>query len=384
LLALRAWLRSGAGDADGATEDLRRAWDIAGESIPQVLRCQWRELQELIWDALDSGALEPRAAVSAIERGWPGGEALVPFMTHPLPAVRRLAIASAAASGHPDALAWLPELERDADPEVATAARTTAGRLRREPPALAFGVLGGFTLRRASRQVPETAFGRPIAARSLRFMLVHRGVLLPEDALFEAFWPDKPPEAARRNLAVVLSLIRRVVDPPGAQRSLIETSERAYRLRLRERDTVDSDAFERAADAALEATGRTARPLLERAERLWTGEPLPEDHFAQWSASWREELVDRYLQVLGALARDYGAAAHHPEAIRAARKCVQIDPLNETWQRELIAAYARAGRTSHALRQYLECRRTLVDALGVEPSDETARLQAQILAGHAV
>jgi ATP/maltotriose-dependent transcriptional regulator MalT len=36
------------------------------------------------------------------------------------------------------------------------------------------------------------------------------------------------------------------------------------------------------------------------------------------------------------------------------------------------------------LRQYLECRRALVDALGVEPAEDTARLQARILAGEAV
>jgi DNA-binding SARP family transcriptional activator len=49
-----------------------------------------------------------------------------------------------------------------------------------------------------------------------------------------------------------------------------------------------------------------------------------------------------------------------------------------------MAAYARSGRTSYALRQYLECRRALVSDLGVEPSAETSRLQARILAGEAV
>jgi DNA-binding SARP family transcriptional activator len=49
-----------------------------------------------------------------------------------------------------------------------------------------------------------------------------------------------------------------------------------------------------------------------------------------------------------------------------------------------MAAYARTDRTSHALRQYLECRRALVVELGVEPSAETSRLQARILAGEAV
>ena len=43
-----------------------------------------------------------------------------------------------------------------------------------------------------------------------------------------------------------------------------------------------------------------------------------------------------------------------------------------------VTGRAREGDS----RQYLECRRALVDALGVEPAEETSRLQAQILAGH--
>ena len=49
-----------------------------------------------------------------------------------------------------------------------------------------------------------------------------------------------------------------------------------------------------------------------------------------------------------------------------------------------MIAYARAGRTGHALRQFLECRRALIDQLGVEPAQSTSRLQARILAGEAV
>jgi hypothetical protein len=39
---------------------------------------------------------------------------------------------------------------------------------------------------------------------------------------------------------------------------------------------------------------------------------------------------------------------------------------------------------SHALRQYLECRRALVGELGIEPSAATSQLQARILAGEAI
>jgi DNA-binding SARP family transcriptional activator len=49
-----------------------------------------------------------------------------------------------------------------------------------------------------------------------------------------------------------------------------------------------------------------------------------------------------------------------------------------------MLAYARSGRRAHALRQYLVCRRALIDAIGVEPSRETAALQSRILAGEPV
>jgi len=61
-----------------------------------------------------------------------------------------------------------------------------------------------------------------------------------------------------------------------------------------------------------------------------------------------------------------------------------LDPLNEDGHRALMVAYSRTGRRGHALRQYLECRRALVDTLGVEPAEETSRLQGRILAGEAV
>jgi DNA-binding SARP family transcriptional activator len=60
---------------------------------------------------------------------------------------------------------------------------------------------------------------------------------------------------------------------------------------------------------------------------------------------------------------------------------VALDPLDEGAQRLLIAAHARAGNRARALRQYLACRKELVDTLGLEPAEETRALQRQVLAG---
>jgi DNA-binding SARP family transcriptional activator len=319
-----------------------------------------------------------------LQRAFPGGAVLVRFVDHSAPEVRRAALSAAISSGHPDALARLAAFTADPDPAVAAAAEAAQEALRRSPPPLTFRLLGGFGVRRASWELDHACWGRPLVARLVRFLLVHRDAPVIEDVLFETFWPDKEPGAARRNLAVALSLARKALDVPGQAESVIHTDGRMHRLALRPTDHVDADEFEAAATAALAATGPPARPLLEHAEALWTGDPLPEERYADWTFAWRERLTDRYTHALAALTQSYATAGRTEDAIRLARKSVELDPLNEAAQRELIASYARAGRRNHALRQFLSCRRALVDELGIEPSQATVDLHARVLAGAAV
>jgi DNA-binding SARP family transcriptional activator len=232
--------------------------------------------------------------------------------------------------------------------------------------------------------VDEEAWERRVAQRLVRLLLLRRDAPVPEDVLFEAFWPDKAADAARRGLQVAVSSARAVLDPPGAERTTLEVSERSYRLRLRPGDSVDADEFERAAATALAASGPERIALLEVASGRWGGEPLPEDRYEDWAIAWRERLLDLYGQVLGALADGHAATGDHGRAIDAGRRAVEVDPLDEGAHRRLMLSYARSGRRGHALRQFLACRRALVDGLGVEPAEDTAALQRQILAGEPV
>jgi ATP/maltotriose-dependent transcriptional regulator MalT len=384
LLALRAWLREREGDAASAADDLGAAWADAAGCEHHLLRAEWERAEPLVGRALAEGRLDPAAVIAAAELAFPGGGAVVSFVDHPEPGVRRAALPAAAASGHPGALAALDGLTRDPDAGVAAAARATQAALRRSPPPLRFQLLGRFGVRRATWEIDKAGWGRPLAARLVRFLLVHRDAPVPEDLLFEAFWPEKEAAAARHSLAVTVSLARKALDPPGAPESVIYTADRLYQLRLRPADRVDADDFDAAAATALAAEGPEAITLLERAESLWGGDPLPEDRYVEWTFVWRERLTDRYAHVLAALTRSYTAKGATEDALRAARKFVELDPLNEAAHRELMASYARAGRRNHALRQYLACRRALVDELGIEPSEATASLQARILAGEPV
>jgi ATP/maltotriose-dependent transcriptional regulator MalT len=383
LLAVRAWLRDAEGHASESAADLVRMWEEAGGNAPDVVRREWRLLEPLLWKALDACLLEPRAVVSAIARAQPGGEALVPLTAHPHVDVRRAAVTVAAGSGHPEVLRRIRSLASDADPELAAVASAAQRGLIASPPPLAFTLLGDFHVRRGQWWVADDAWDRRVAQRLVRHLLVARGRSVSEDLLLEAFWPEVSERSSRQRLRVAVSCARSVLDVPGSS-SVIESSEATLRLRLRDRDSVDAEDFAKAAVDALAERGRHARALLENAVGLWTGEPLPQERYSDWAIPWREELIATYRAALTRLAQICAAEGDPAAAARAARSLVDQDPLDEEAQRLLIAAYARSGKRAHALTQYLDCRRSLVDALGIEPARETTALQQRVLAGEPV
>jgi ATP/maltotriose-dependent transcriptional regulator MalT/DNA-binding SARP family transcriptional activator len=383
LIAARAWLDFESGEREAAYGGLRRCSEEAGDNAHQVVRAHWRQLRPILWQALADGAIDPIAVLGAVDRALPG-EGLVAFVDHREPTVRRAALSGALATNHPTVISRLGELAGDPDEQVASAAASTRERLRRAPPPLRFALLGRFRVTRGGWEIGSGSWGRPMDARLVRFLLVHDGELVPEDLIFEAMWPGRSVSSARRSLHVAVSRARSVLDLPGVEGTMIESEGHAYRLALGERAAVDADEFLAATEVALAGGRGGERALLERARSMWGGEPLPQERYSDWATAYRERLIDRYIAVLTALIELHERAGEHADAADLARELVEIDRLNEGAHRALMLAYARAGRTGHALRQYLECRRALVEGLGVEPSEATSQLQARILAGESV
>ena len=171
-----------------------------------------------------------------------------------------------------------------------------------------------------------------------------------------------------------------MLDAPDTA-SVIEITDRVYHLRLRAGDSVDAEDFETTALGALTQPGASRLGPLERAASLWGGEPLPEERYSDWALGWRGRLTDLHATVLATLADEYLERGNLVVAGLRARELVELDPVHEGAHRRLMVTYARAGRRSQALRQFLACRRALVEQLGVEPAHETVCLQQRILAG---
>jgi DNA-binding SARP family transcriptional activator len=358
------------GEHDAAHETLAEAFSEAGDGARFILRSEWPQIESVLLGAVEAGAIDADRAVAALDAAFPGGPQTLALAEHPNEEVRMAALNAAAAAGRPEALARVAAAG-PADLRVS---------LERNPPKLGFRTLGGFEIRRGAYTVDGNLWGRKVAERVVRLLLVRGGELVPEDELLAAFWPERPLDSARRGLQTAISSARAVLDLPWEETRL-RAAERAYALDVRDGDRFDARAFESAARRALTIKGAERIAALEAATRMWTGEPLPEERYSDWAASWRERLISLHADVLGSLAAAHGEAGEHAAAVRAARTLVDLDPLDEHAQRLLIRGYAAAGQRGAALRQFLECRRALVEDLGIEPAAETLALQRRILAG---
>ena len=121
------------------------------------------------------------------------------------------------------------------------------------------------------------------------------------------------------------------------------------------------------------SSGSSREGRLEEAVELCDGELLP-GLDAEWVYEARESHRHRLGDVLERLAADAEAAGALKDAIRISRRRVELDPLREDAQRELIRRLIAAGEVAAARVAFDDLARRLRAELHVPPSRETRRL----------
>ena len=256
---------------------------------------------------------------------------------------------------------------------------------------LSLALLGDFQI---------TLDGEPVAgfeSDKVRALLVYLAVESDRphrrDALAEMFWPDRPPGVARNNLKQALSNLRKAIgdqetDPPFLQISRMEIQfnpDSAFMLDVRACSALlaacQSHRHRRVETCKLcirrlrEAVALYRGPFLEQ---FYLGDSAA---FEEWALVQREGLQRRVMEAFPRLVTYHERRGEYRRACEFARRQVELEPWDEVAQRQLMRALALGGRQSAAMRQYLVCRRTLADELGLEPTPETTQLFEQIRAG---
>jgi tetratricopeptide (TPR) repeat protein len=108
--------------------------------------------------------------------------------------------------------------------------------------------------------------------------------------------------------------------------------------------------------------------------RIYKGDLL-EDWDVEWCRLEREELRRRYLDGLHSLGEVFEQRGRYDLALAYRRRAVEVDPLNETAQRNLIRLLQQSGNRAAAVTQLNVFARLCHSELGIEPDSETLALR---------
>ena len=236
------------------------------------------------------------------------------------------------------------------------------------------GILGALEARDGDVAVP---LGGVRERSLLAVLLLHAGELVPTEQLVDELWGERPPKTAVKTVQVYVSRLRKLL---GAE--AIVTSPPGYTLRVDPED-VDLHRFERLCAEgrrALEADDAAlARRRLADALALWRGAPLADfayEPFAQPHAARLDELRLTALEDRIEADLRCGRAA---ELVGELGSLTARHPLRERLRGQHMLALYRSGRQSEALDVFRDTRTTLVEELGIEPTQELRDLEQAIL-----
>jgi len=215
----------------------------------------------------------------------------------------------------------------------------------------------------------------------------------PRETLAELLWPGRPEGTARTNLRQALSGVRRTVGDREAVTPLLLVNDESVQINPEYDLWLDAKTFETHIQATLTHThkGIETCPVcaqhFEEAISLYRGDLLTELHlagcqrFQEWVVFQREHYSRYMLMALGSLSHYDEQRGFIESALKYARQHVNLAPLEEAANRQLMKLLMQSNLRSAALDQYLTCRRILAQELGVEPAPETTALFARIQRG---
>jgi DNA-binding SARP family transcriptional activator/tetratricopeptide (TPR) repeat protein len=229
--------------------------------------------------------------------------------------------------------------------------------------------------------------GGSVRARSSRavvlvaFLVVHAGSPQARQRIAGLFWPESTDAQALTNLRRELHHLRQVL---GDERSLVVTSRD-----LCWRDTktchVDVRAFDSEQMAALAAAAAGDDHGIvshgRAAIAAYRGELLP-GVYEDWLLEARSRLERQCVDVCDLVSAARARTGDLTGAVAAARRRVQLQPLEEVGYRTLMELQADLGDRSGAVSTYHHCASVLERELGVAP-DSSTRNAFQRLMAHA-
>jgi DNA-binding SARP family transcriptional activator len=244
-----------------------------------------------------------------------------------------------------------------------------------------FGILGPLEALDGGRRV---RLGGDRQRALLAVFLLHANETLSTDRLIEELWGERAPATAAKTVQVYVSRLRKALTAAegDASTGVVVTRDHGYELEL-DPERLDAHRFERlVAEGRSElAAGRPkpAASALEDALALWRGPPLADFAYEPFAQQDIARLEDLRVAALEQLIEAKLALGAHAEVVGRLETLIAEHPYRERLRAHLMLALYRCDRQADALQVYQDARTTLVEELGIEPSERLRELEQAIL-----
>jgi len=243
---------------------------------------------------------------------------------------------------------------------------------------VAVTLLGGVSVRRDGAPV-RVASTRVVAL--LGYLVASAPAAQPRAHLAGLFWPDTVDTQARTNLRRELHQLRHIV--PEEALDVTDTSigwRDTDRCQVDVRSFVTRSAEVRSMLATVGPDDAFDAYLAERGQDVvdsYTGAFLP-GSYDDWALEARDLLLRRCIELCDDLV-SYLGSRDAVAATELARRRIQLEPLEETGYRQLMALQVAARDRAGALTTYHRCAAILEEQLGVAPTVATSALLTSII-----
>jgi DNA-binding SARP family transcriptional activator/tetratricopeptide (TPR) repeat protein len=213
----------------------------------------------------------------------------------------------------------------------------------------------------------------------IAFLVTHAGSPQPRPLIAGLFWPESTDAQALTNLRRELHHLRQVL---GDEPSLVVTSRD---LCWRDTDTcrVDVRSFdiERKAAVTAAAAGDSEGVLRHAARAIaeYRGDLLP-GVYEDWLLEARSEIERQCVGLCDLLCQTRARGGDLTGAVDAARRRIQLQPLEEVGYRTLMQLQADLGDRAGAVSTYHHCASVLERELGVVPDATTRKAFQRLMA----
>jgi DNA-binding SARP family transcriptional activator len=218
----------------------------------------------------------------------------------------------------------------------------------------------------------------------LKYLLCERRRVVTSDQAVEALWTQAGMDEGQSRLRYTVHALREKLEPDRPHRSTgrYVVARRGGYVFDTNRVWLDVDEFEREAAAGLAAFDqsqyRQATEHLANALRLYRGDFLSDEPYAEWAHEERERLRGMAAKAMRSQARIEIVEGRFEAAAQHTRRLADLEPFDNDVHQLLIEICLRSGRRSEAHRRYSRFKRRMNTVFDCDPDFDLAAVERRI------